>query len=211
MVKIYDATGTAISYPFINNNDIIITSGSIYSTDASTIYENCNFVTSTTATATVTATATATATYTYLSDCYTAQYINEPTFFNETPEEIARQVRIELQEQEQERERRKIKKALRLTAEQKANQLLIENLNEAQRLQYERFGYFFVTGQSGKRYRIKKGRNINIDILENRKVVKRLCAHPEIDCPNEDTMLIQKIMLEHNEQHFLNVANEWLI
>lgn len=210
MVKIYDATGTAITYPVINNNGSIITSGSIYATGASTVYENCNFVTSTTATATVTIIATPTY-YTCLSDCYTAQYINEPTFFNETPEEIARQVRIELQEQEQERERRKIKKALRLTAEQKANQLLIENLNEAQRLQYERFGYFFVTGQSGKRYRIKKGRNINIDILENRKVVKRLCAHPEIDCPNEDTMLIQKIMLEHNEQHFLNVANEWPI
>lgn len=117
--------------------------------------------------------------------------------------------RIEQERLASERFNREVLQTNKLNAQEKAKQLLIENLNNSQRLQYTKFGYFYVTGQSGKRYQITKGKNINIYVLENKRIVTRLCAHPRIDCPIEDTMLIQKIMLESNEKHFLSIAKEW--
>ena len=46
------------------------------------------------------------------------------------------------------------------------------------------------------------------EVKAAKKIFKTLCAHPEMNCPVQDTMLSQKIMLELNEQHFLSIANE---
>lgn len=41
----------------------------------------------------------------------------------------------------------------------------------------------------------------------DRKVQKTYCAHPNDQCPDADTMLAQKLMLENDETSFLRIAN----
>jgi hypothetical protein len=42
---------------------------------------------------------------------------------------------------------------------------------------------------------------------ENDKPLSRYCIHPRDAVPDEDTMLMQMLMLETNEQEFLRIAN----
>lgn len=117
-------------------------------------------------------------------------------------------------EREQQEQRQRLAEANRIKAERerreaiaRAETLLKQSLTPIQLLQLKRFGYFFVKGnQTGRRYRIRHGRSMNIDVMEGRNISHRLCAHPRERCPDEDTMLVQKIMLEHCEQEFLAKA-----
>lgn len=127
--------------------------------------------------------------------------ITPPTINVITPEENAR---LELLEQ-----RRAADKIIRDNAISKANKLLVDNLTDTQKLDYDKFGYFFVESLSGQKYRIRKGRQINIDVMSQDKISRRICAHPIVSCPDEDTMLVQKIMLETSESAFLNIAKEY--
>ena len=74
---------------------------------------------------------------------------------------------------------------------------------------FDKNKHFFVRGnKSGNLYKIKQGRVGNVQMLDKLKNVKQsLCAHPRIHCPDEDTMLTQKIMIEHMEDQFRDVAN----
>lgn len=97
-------------------------------------------------------------------------------------------------------------------ANDKAKIILVETLNNNQRRDFERHGHFFVKSPSGRLYRIREGRSINIDLMQGEsrtKVQQRLCAHPDINCPNPDTMLVQKVMLENMEAEFLRIANQY--
>lgn len=99
-----------------------------------------------------------------------------------------------------------------LQAKRKAKMLLLENLDMEQFKDFHKEGHFFVKSPSGRLYRIREGRSINIDLMKGNsriEVEKRLCAHPDVICPNEDTMLAQKIYLEHMEQQFLQIANQY--
>lgn len=59
-----------------------------------------------------------------------------------------------------------------------------------------------------KRYRIRRGRHANIDQVSDAGVIiKSLCVHPNVPCPDADTMLAQKLWLETNEPELLRVAN----
>ena len=59
----------------------------------------------------------------------------------------------------------------RRTAEEKGLTLLKQWLSPAQLAQYEKYGYFEVTGgDSGKRYRIRPSRQMNVDELDERGV-----------------------------------------
>ena len=61
---------------------------------------------------------------------------------------------------------------------------------------------------SGKKYRINRGRSANIDVLdETGKVVRSLCVHPREGVPDADTMLSQALMLRHDEEALLRMAN----
>lgn len=98
---------------------------------------------------------------------------------------------------------------LRLEAEARAEKLLVENLSLQQRLQYEKEKMFVVNGKSGYRYRIRKGRVANVDMIDRSgKIEHRLCAHPSDAVPDYDTMLAQKLLLEDDEQRFIAVANK---
>jgi hypothetical protein len=93
--------------------------------------------------------------------------------------------------------------------EEKARQLLKEVLTDEQDQQLDKDGYFeLVSIKSGQRYRINKGRSRNVEKIDvSGKVVKTLCFHPREYVHNYDTMTIQKLMLENDEEQVLKVAN----
>ena len=95
------------------------------------------------------------------------------------------------------------------TAKQRADILLKQWLSPMQRMQYENHGHFEVLGShSGKRYRIRSERQMNIDELDDygrRAVV--WCFGPERYLPIGDVLLAQKLALENDEQAALAIAN----
>ena len=80
--------------------------------------------------------------------------------------------------------------------------------NAKQKNDMNKHNYFYVIGgKTGHKYRIDHGRAGNVKLMVNDKVAQSWCAHPAINCPNEDTMLAQKVMLEHMEAQFKDTAN----
>ena len=91
----------------------------------------------------------------------------------------------------------------------RGTRLLIENLSQAQRDQYERWGYFEVTGgETGKRYRIRKSYQMNVEELGNNgRRMSLLCFMPKGGLLLADVMLAQKLALELLESETLAIAN----
>ncbi len=90
--------------------------------------------------------------------------------------------------------------------EKRAEILLLENLSEKQREEYKRLKSFQVIVKD-KIYRIKRGRVGNIELIDDKGIAARYCVHPSVACPDEDTMLAQKLMLENDEKELLKLAN----
>jgi hypothetical protein len=93
--------------------------------------------------------------------------------------------------------------------EQKAVALLQPWLSPEQAEQYSSHRYFEVIGSdTGKRYRIRHGRMMNVDELDS--VGNRVCEWcflPEGQLAAGDVMLAQKIALETFESQALAIAN----
>jgi hypothetical protein len=87
-------------------------------------------------------------------------------------------------------------------------QLLKENLSPAQSAQFEKSGYFFVVGgQTGNRYPIRNGSQLNVDQLSKKgRLMRVLCFMPKGDLVDGDIMLAQKLALELFEADALKVA-----
>jgi len=98
----------------------------------------------------------------------------------------------------------------RSEAHERGMRLLKENLTPAQLQQYSRYGYFEVIGgKTGKRYRIRHGRSMNIDQLDkNGRRVCGWCFFPEGNLVTGDVMLAQKVALELFETDALKIANK---
>ena len=96
-------------------------------------------------------------------------------------------------------------------AQERGIQLLRENLTPPQRRQYEKYGYFDVTGgKTGKRYRIRHGRQMNIEQLDrNGRRVCGWCFFPQGSLVSGDVMLAQKAALELFEGDALRIANRF--
>jgi hypothetical protein len=96
----------------------------------------------------------------------------------------------------------------RTPAERKALILLKEWLSPAQRARFESYGHFEVVGsRTGKRYRIRGNRVVNIDELDERGLlVATWCFGPEESLPMGDILLAQKIALENDEEAALAIA-----
>jgi hypothetical protein len=96
----------------------------------------------------------------------------------------------------------------RSEAERRAITLLKQWLSPEQRIQYEQNSCFEVAGShTGKRYRIRSGRQVNIDELNAHGTrVAVLCFLPEGPLPVGDVMLAQKIALENDEPTALRAA-----
>ena len=97
-------------------------------------------------------------------------------------------------------------------AEARGARLLKANLTQEQRQQYERSGYFEVTGgETGRRYRIRHSSQMNVEPLDQRGGRDCvLCFVPEGDLVVGDIMLAQKIALELFESEAIAVANKLL-
>ena len=91
-------------------------------------------------------------------------------------------------------------------------QFLMQNLSPTQRQQYERHGYFDVIGgDTGNRYRIRHGYQMNVAQLDqNGRRARLLCFMPRGGLPVGDIMLAQKIALELFEADAISVANRSL-
>lgn len=95
-------------------------------------------------------------------------------------------------------------------ARARARRLLKGKLDDFQRHSLKKRGYFDVVSESGKLYRVKTGMSRNVYLLDAKgREVENLCAYVTGDCPDFDTMLMQKLMLECNEQEFRRLANRW--
>lgn len=96
-------------------------------------------------------------------------------------------------------------------AQKRAEKLLLEWLSPPQRHQYLKEKSFDVCGgESGKTYRIRHGRQMNIDELDKAgKKVCTWCFLPEGQCPAGDVMLAQKIAIENFENKALATANRF--
>jgi hypothetical protein len=92
--------------------------------------------------------------------------------------------------------------------ETRAEQLLREWLTPSQASQYESCRFFDVVGcDTGKRYRIYRGRAMNIGELDAKgDIALQWCALPEGALAVGDIMLAQKIALEEFETEVLAIA-----
>jgi hypothetical protein len=88
--------------------------------------------------------------------------------------------------------------------------LLRQNLSPVQLRQYNLYGYFEVTGgQTGRRYRIKHGFQMNVEHLDAKgRPLCELCFMPEGGLVIGDVMLAQKLALELFERDALKAANK---
>jgi hypothetical protein len=122
-----------------------------------------------------------------------------------TPEERAEREAAQAAVQRREAELRRERE----DAEARAERLLLETLSPLARVQYLANGTVTVIAKSGRVYAIAKGRARNVYELDpaTRARRSRLCAHPVDGVPDQDTMLAQKLMLEHAEEEFLAMAN----
>jgi hypothetical protein len=100
--------------------------------------------------------------------------------------------------------------ARRMQAQEHAILLLKENLSPSQLEQFQRRGYFDVIGgDTGKRYRIWRGSQMNVERLDGKgRCVFRLCFYPEGRLALGDIMLAQKTALELYESEAVMVANK---
>jgi hypothetical protein len=98
-------------------------------------------------------------------------------------------------------------------AQDRGIQFLTENLSPTQRQQYEKYGHFEVIGgDTGKRYRIWHGCQLNVEQLDQNGRRVRLCFMPRGGLPVGDIMLAQKVALELFESEAIKIANgslEW--
>lgn len=131
--------------------------------------------------------------------------------------EFIRSAPRETEEQRAERRRREAERhriaeearRQREEANERAMALLRSVLNDGQRRDLERHDYFFVRGQSGRLYRIGKGRQGNVKVVDpvTKQWTESLCIHQRDMVPVGDTMLMQKLMIETAEAHFRAYAN----
>jgi hypothetical protein len=94
-------------------------------------------------------------------------------------------------------------------AEERGRRLLTENLSPIQRRQYAASGSFEVVGGStGRRYRIRHGRFMNVQELDAKgRLVGTWCFFPVGGLVPGDILLAQKLALELFEPEALAVAN----
>lgn len=141
-------------------------------------------------------------------------------------EELHRQQmlgQVETDEQRAEREaRRAEREAVRqaeaakqaeqkLAADSRARELLLAWLDDQQKLDLAAHGWFEVISNNGRRWRIRTGDLVgNVDLMPEQGDTRlaSYCAHPpgRDGLPFDDHHLAQKLVLEAEEERFLNVA-----
>jgi hypothetical protein len=114
----------------------------------------------------------------------------------------------------QEKAEREKRQAARKAAETRAERLLFTILTPSQVKQYTDDRFFDVTiPATGRIYRLRHGRSMNVELIEAGKPKIKFCAHPHnaYEVPVPDVLLSQLLMLKSSEQAFLQIANRQVI
>lgn len=131
----------------------------------------------------------------YLVDWPTRPHIDQAAFSRESFERTAHAISPQPRNPE---------------ARNRARQILVEHLSQAQKDTLEKHGYFDVEA-GGRWFRIY-GNSFQHNIFEldaNGRKIREYCAHTSLACPREDHMLAQKFMIEASFEEFARVANIW--
>jgi hypothetical protein len=110
----------------------------------------------------------------------------------------------ELEQRQREAEERRIATE---EARAKARQILLDNLTETQRREFDTDGHFHVETRDGqRRYRLSPG---SLPLRVHGEDGRRwsYCIHPRESYPADDVALALKLLLEANEDEFLETAN----
>lgn len=106
---------------------------------------------------------------------------------------------------------REDRRVARVTARNRAEELLLSLLNEEQRETYRLTGSFDVIGSAGGHYVIERGTSGNVVWIDpSGQPAARLCAHPDMRerwMPDQDIALGQLLALRHDEAAFIRLAN----
>jgi hypothetical protein len=117
----------------------------------------------------------------------------------ETPEEIRARVRRLAERKAEELERE--------AAKERARNLLCDHLSPKQEEDLRVRGYFDVV-VNGRSYRIRRGGHGGwVERMDGQRATDGYCIYLQGECPAEDNMLAQKLLLETDEAEFLRIAN----
>jgi hypothetical protein len=94
-------------------------------------------------------------------------------------------------------------------AEKRAAKILDRHLTHKQRRELARKKYFHVRGQDGRTYQVTAHSQQNVFLIENGRRTMQFCAVSSVHIPIPDLLLAQKLLIEHNIEHFLAIANKW--
>lgn len=99
------------------------------------------------------------------------------------------------------------RRAQRVVADKKARLLLLDCLEDEQKQELEKDGYFHVETRDGtRRYRLRPGgQPVRVHGEDGRHWA--YCIHPDHGFPTDDVVLAQKLLLESDEEEFLRIAN----
>lgn len=126
----------------------------------------------------------------------------------ESAEEREARVQRELLRHQEDQRREEERRTELELARVEASNLLDSILSDIQRQTLEKEDWFLVVGKSGNIYRIRRGRVGNIDLLSPEgQILRRYCVHPQGHLPNADDLVAQKLHLESNDDHLMEVAN----
>lgn len=127
------------------------------------------------------------------------------------PQFTAEEVAAGARRLEEERQRLRARQEQEQLANDRAEALLRAHLNAEQLAQLEAKRYFeleLISNKARKRYRIERGQSQNILQLDDSgKPIRRFCVVAAARVPVADQMLMQKLMLEYEEDRFLKTAN----
>lgn len=138
----------------------------------------------------------------------TSGHAYQPYVDTRTPEQkAADDARIAAERAEIQR-KAELAAAERRAAIERARALLLSMLTVQEREQYQREQFFDVIAKHSKRrYRIRQGSHGNVRLLDAAgREVASYCGQPN-GVPTEDSMLAQKLQIEHDEDEFLRHAN----
>jgi hypothetical protein len=126
-------------------------------------------------------------------DNTTGSYPYAPPLTEEQIAANAETARVRQQEQEK--------------AKRRARELLVSCLEDDQKEELERDGFFHVETRDGtRRYKLRPGSApIRVKGEDGRKW--SYCIHPDYGFPPEDVVLAQKLLIESDEDEFLRIAN----
>lgn len=96
-------------------------------------------------------------------------------------------------------------------AERQATDLLRDTLTSEQFRQLVWRGYLEVPSPTEPRrvYRVPRARGY-IQVVENGHAIMRLCVQPVEYLPDADIVVLHKLMIEANEEHYLQKANKYV-